>query len=134
MTKNFQDIRETIGRLERIQTRHIESFDAELMPDLESQTLEKKKEFDLLKESVNQWVSTGELGNDGDTEPMVHYFIEQIQILLNQNKMIEKKVRAHKEFLQESLKKLSRGKQVIGSYGSPSTALNRPRAIDLITN
>jgi hypothetical protein len=134
MKKIFQDIKEAFDKLEKIQLGHIDSFDRELMPDLECQTLERTKEFDLLKESVTQWINRDEPGNDADTESMVHYFIERIHILLNQNEALGKKVRMHKDHLQQSLKNLSRGKQMIGAYGSPSSVTNRPRAINITTH
>jgi hypothetical protein len=134
MKKKFQDIKDAFDKLEKIQLDHIDSFDRELMPDLECQTLERTKEFDLLKESVTQWINRDEPGNDANTESMVHYFIERIHILLNQNEALEKKVRVHKDHLQQSLKNLSRGKQAIGAYGSPSSVTNRPRAINITTH
>jgi hypothetical protein len=134
MKKNFQDIKESFDKLEKIHLSHIDSFDRELIPDLECQTLERKKEFDLLKENVTQWINRDEPGNDADTESMVHYFIERIHILLNQNETLGKKARMHKDQLQQSLKNLSRGKQVIGAYGSPSSVSNRPRAINITTH
>lgn len=133
MKNNFQDINEIFDKLERIQFGHIDSFDRELMPNLECQTLERKKELDLLKESVNQWVGRG-TDMDDDTEAAAYYFIERIQTLLKQNETLEKKVRMHKDHLQQSLKTLSRGKQVIGAYGSPSSVSNRPRAINITTH
>ena len=133
MKKNFQGIKETFDKLERIQFVHIDSFDRELMPDLERQTLERKKELDLLKETVDQWTSRDTDMND-DTEAAAYYFIERIQTLLKQNETLEKKVRMYKDHLQQSLKNLSRGKQVIGAYGSPSSVSNRPRAINITTH
>lgn len=133
MKKIFQDIKETFDKLEKIQFGHIDSFDRELMPDLERQTLERKKELDQLKENVDQWTS-GDNGMDDDTEATAYYFIERLQTLLNQNETLEKKVRMHKDHLQQILKNLSRGKQVIGAYGSPSSVSNRPRAINITTH
>jgi rubrerythrin len=133
MKKNFQDIKEAFDRLERTQTHHIASFDAELIPDLELQLIERKQEFNLLKENVDQWVGRDTDMND-DTKAAANYFTERIQTLLKQNETLKKKVRMHKDSLQQSLKNLSRGKQVIGAYGSPSSISNRPRAIDITTH
>lgn len=131
MNKDLQQIKDTLNRLDKIQISHIESFDMELMPDLELQLVERKKEFDKLNTVVSRFVKNGGLDNDTETQSMVYFFIECINTLLNQNKMLEKKVRAHRDYLQESMKRLSRGKLVIGSYGSPSSISNRPRAINL---
>ena len=49
MEKHFQGITEIFDKLERIQTHHIASFDTEPMPDLEHQTLEKKKRIESVK-------------------------------------------------------------------------------------
>ncbi|MCM2284563.1 MAG: hypothetical protein NDI81_07265 [Desulfobacula sp.] len=133
MKKIFQDVKEAFDRLERIQTHHIASFDAEPIPDLELQILERKKELDLLKENVDQWLGRDTDMND-DTKAAANYFTERIQTLLKQNETLEKKVRVYKDHLQKSLKNLSRGKQVIGAYGSPSSVSNRPRAINITTH
>ncbi|MDA8134460.1 MAG: hypothetical protein M0T82_07540 [Desulfobacteraceae bacterium] len=133
MEKIFQDITETFDRLERILFGHIDSFDRNLMPDLDRQLLERKKELDLLKENVGHWVGRDTDMND-DNKAATNYFTERIQTLLKQNKTLEKKVRMHKDHLQQSLKNLSRGKQVIGAYGSPSSVSNRPRAINITTH
>ena len=130
MKKEFQKIRDTLSRLDKIQTSHIESFDTDLMPDLERQLIERKEEFSKLKRSVSRFITNAELNSDTDTESII-VFIERINTLLGQNKVLEAKVKAHREGLRESMKKISRGKQVIGSYGSPFSVSNRPRAINL---
>ncbi len=129
MEKAFQEINETLNRLDEIQTSHIESFDTEIIPDLESQLIERNEEFNKLKKSVNGFIIDPDF--DNTTESIMAVFIERIGTLISQNKVLEAKVRAHRDGLKESMKRLSRGKQVINFYGSPSSVSNRPRAINL---
>lgn len=131
MEKEFRQIRDTLDSLDKIQMDHIESFDTDLMPNLECQLVERKKEFNKLEKNIRQFISNAGLDSNPDTESMILFFIERINKLLDQNKTLEKRVKAHRDTLQETMKKTSRGKQVIGSYGSPSSVSNRPRAISL---
>lgn len=131
MEKNFQRIRETLNRLGKIQTRHIESFDTEIMPDLERQVIERNTELSRLKKNVGKFITDAGLDHDANIESMISFFTDRIQTLADQNRVLKKKVATHKDRLQESMKKLSRGKQVIGSYGAPASVSNRPRAIHL---
>jgi DNA-directed RNA polymerase beta' subunit len=131
MENEFRQIRETLNRLDTIQMSHIESFDTTLMPDLEHQLSERTEAFDKLKKQVNRFIANTNNGNTADTESMTIGFIDRINTLIAQNKVLEKRVTDHRDGLQKSLKKISRGKKAIGSYGSPSSVSNRPRAINL---
>lgn len=131
MKKEFQQIRDTLDRLDKIHIRHIESFDADLMPDLQRQLIERKNEFDKLKTAVNKIITASGFENEAETESMISFFIERINTLLGQNKMLKKKVKVHRDGFQESMKNMSRGKQAIGAYRSPSSVSNKPRAINL---
>ncbi len=130
MENEFRQIRDTLNRLDTIQMSHIESFDTTLMPDLEHQLAERTQAFDKLKKQVNRFIAKTGNGNT-TTESMTIGFIDRINTLIAQNKVLEKRVTEHRDGLQESLKKISRGKKAIGSYGSPSSVSNRPRAINL---
>ena len=132
MENQFRQIRDTLNQLDTIQMSHIKSFDTTLMPDLEHQLAERTEVFGKLKKQVNRFIAkTGNDDNTTDTESMIIGFTERINTLIAQNKVLEKRVKEHRNGLQESLKKISRGKKAIGSYGSPSSVSNRPRAINL---
>ncbi len=129
MEKQFQQIKEALSRLDDIQATHIDSFDTDLLPDLEFQLDERNTEFSRLMKMISQFIAKIELDAGEGTDSMVIFLMEGINTLLVQNKILKKRVTAHRDSLQESMKNLSRGKQVIGSYGSPSS--NGPRAINL---
>nr|NJM03598.1 hypothetical protein [Desulfobacula sp.] len=134
MKRDFHSIKEAFRRLEKIHSRHLGSFDVEAMPDLGRQNLERKKEFDQFKEDMRQWLTINAPGMDTETQSMVQYMIDRIHRLLEQNKIMEKRVRRYKEDLQKKMKALSKGKQAISAYGSPPSILNRPRAINITTH
>ncbi len=131
MLNEFQHINNTLKKLDKMQASHIKSFDTELMPDLELQLIERNEGFNKLKQSVKKFIDDAGLDNNADKESMAAVFIGHISTLISQNKVLEAKVRVHRDGLKASMKKILRGKQVIDSYGSPSSVLNRPRAINL---
>ncbi len=130
MKKGFHHINATLIRLEKIQANHIESFNTEILPDLEHQMIERNEAFRILKKDVGKFLKDTGPGKEADTESMMYIFIERINTLITQNKALEKKVIAHRNGLRESMKRMSIGKKIIGSYGSPSSVSNRPRAIN----
>jgi len=131
MNKKFQQIRKTLNLLDKMQADHIDSFDTQLMPNLELQSEERKKTFNCLNQEFKLFLKNTEQFDDADTKTMVSFFIQRIEMLMNQNRLLEKKVREYRDNLKEHMKSISKGKKAIGSYGSPSSISNRPRAISL---
>ncbi len=133
MNKEAQIIADNLNQLIKLQAGHIESFEKKLMPDLETQLAKRKKEFDKLKTTISRFIAQNEIVKDADTESMIIFFIDRINILMSQNKMLTRKVKIHKNGLRKSLTKISKGKKVMNSYGKLSPILNKPRAIN-VTN
>jgi hypothetical protein len=131
MDNAYQQVKKLLHCMEEMQAHHIHTFDTQVMPDLENQMMQRKHLFDQLGNAVNRFLRQPELENDMDTDGMTRYFNDQMDRLLHQNNILAQKVNTHKNQLQESLKNISRGKHAIRSYGSPSSMINRPRAINL---
>lgn len=131
MHKDFIHITSILDKIDQMQASHIQSFETELMPDLASQIVQRKTEFDKLKKSFALFISNTQLVHAEDKKPIITDFIDRINIILVQNEVLEERTKAYKYSLQESIKEILKGRKAIGLYGSPSSFSNRPRAIDL---
>ncbi|MBU1196508.1 MAG: hypothetical protein KKE62_11620 [Proteobacteria bacterium] len=131
MHKDINHITGILDTINQMQTAHIQSFETELMPDLASQLTQRKIQFDELKISFDLFISSILPHHTDNKEFIVAEFLERINVLLEQNKTLEKKIKNYKYGLQESIKEISRGRKAIGFYGSPSSSINKPRAINL---
>ncbi len=131
MDNAYQQIKNLLARLEQMQDEHIIAFDTQVMPDLENQQRLRKNLFNQLAAAVNCFMSDPEPDLDMEPDDMTRNLEEQMRRLLHQNHILARKVTAHKNQIQQSLKNLSKGKHAIQSYGSPSSMTKRPRAINL---
>jgi len=133
MNDKYDRVNDAISRFEEIQARQVEDFDKMLMPDLETQTLEREQGFEQFKQEVAGFI---ELVGQEDTpagikKSMILSLKDRIRKLLTQNEALTIKVKSHKEHLRQSMKGLAKGKKAIGAYESPAFISNRPRAINL---
>jgi hypothetical protein len=130
MEHKFDRVNAAISQLEEIQARQVESFDQLLMPDLETQTLEREQGFERVKQEVAGFIDLAGIEDTPDrAESMIRHLSDRISILLSQNETLTRKVNLHRDRLQDSMKGLVKGKKAIGAYGSPASVSNRPRAI-----
>jgi len=133
MEKEFKKIQETINRLYDLQTDHLEAFKKKPVPDLEKQSAERSNEVAKLMKSVNGFVKMAENKSGTTTESMLLSLNGKISTLLDQNKALETKVHEFRNGIKKSMKQISKGKQVIGSYRSSTAVSNNPRVIS-VTN
>lgn len=139
MGNELSQITELINNLEDIHMDHISSFNMELMPDLEKQSIERSKIVDKLGEKIHYLINNINFKHISDDEPLdsdtdyeaILLFKKRIFTLLEQNRALEKKVRAHKDSIQKSMKKVSKGRQAINSYGSSTSVKNRAQVMNL---
>jgi hypothetical protein len=130
MTIEYKKISQIIDDLDTVQEKHIDSFDCELLPDIETQCIERNLAIgDLVKKIAAFSNSISEHQTEDGQEGVIS-LIKRISTLLKQNKTLENKVRIHKDGIEQSLKRLSTGKKIIKLYGSPPSVLNRPRVIN----
>lgn len=129
MNQEFNGITSAVNRLERIQNEHIESFQTQVLPDLEAQTAERKKAFDSLIRSLDMFFTRS--GQDEQTAVLMRSLTERIQGLQNQNRILKEKVETYREDLKARMKHLAKARKGINAYRPPSSFSNRPRAISL---
>jgi hypothetical protein len=133
MENKFKHIEETLNRLHDLQASHLEDFNKKELPDLEKQSAERSHEVEKLMKSINGIVSIIEDTNGAASKSMVYFLNNKISTLLEQNKALEKKVQDFKDNMKKNMKKISKGKQAIGSYRSTAAVLNNPKVLS-ITN
>jgi chaperonin cofactor prefoldin len=134
MEKEFNKIKTVIDQLSDLQLNHIESFDQQgVLPDLETQSSERETGFDNLKKKINAFNKMAQNNNSTQAQPMLVFINNRITTLLDQNKILEAKVKQYKDNIKSAMKKISKGKHVIGSYGSSANIAGNPRVIS-ITN
>ena len=133
MEKEFKKIQETINRLYDLQKDHLEALKKKPIPDLEKQSAERSNEVAKLMKSVNEFVKMAENESGTTTESMLLSLNSRISTLLDQNKALETKVHDFRNGIKKSMKQISKGKQVIGSYRSSMAVSNNPRVIS-VTN
>ena len=130
MNLEFCEVENALNRLENLQDEHIDSFQTQLLPDLESQTAKRREAFDHLACCLEKFFSQLP-EEDEQTVSMIQTFTKQITRLQHQNLILKEKVELHKEDLQARMRQITKGRKAIGSYRPPSSFLNRPRAISL---
>lgn len=136
MKKKYTHIKENIERIKLLQESHIGSFQTELLPDLDQQQTERKKAFEYLHNTMKSFMEEAEkydMTADDEKQLMVQEIINDIKILMDQNKVLKCNVLAYKNDLQNHMKKVSDGRKKIGGYRMPASFANRPRAIN-VTN
>jgi len=132
MEENFQIIKEKLNRISELQESHLEAFDKNLMPDLEKQCIERNNEFMVLKKMIDAFISsTGKKGDAASSE-IFESFFPQLEILIGQSRELEKKVIFHRNTIQNSIRGVSRGKKVLGSYGASARISKGPRVLSTL--
>ncbi len=133
MEKKFTKVEETLNRLDDLHRTHMESFDREVLPDLEKQSAERAVEVDRLMKRVGGLIKLAQTQTMTSTESMMLTINDRVTILLEQNKALRTKVQASRDGIEDNLKQISKGKKVISSYRSSAAVSNNPRVLS-ITN
>ncbi len=133
MEKKLKKVEETLNRLDDLHRTHMESFDKEVLPDLEKQSAERAIEVDRLMKRVGGLVKLAQTQTRATTESMMLSLNDRVTILLEQNKALRTKVKASRGQIENNLKQISKGKKVISSYRSSAAVSNNPRVLS-ITN
>lgn len=133
MEKNLKKVEETLNRLEDLHRTHMESFDRDILPDLEKQSAERAVEVDRLMKRVGGLAKLAQTQTRATTESMMLTLNERVTILLEQNMVLRTKVKASRGRIENTLKQISKGKKAIGAYRSSVVVLNNPRVLS-ITN
>ena len=130
MTIEYKLIQNLIEELDRIHQKHIDSFDRELLPDLEQHCKERNEAIERLVTEMNRFVhAIGSLPDAETSDEGVISLMKGISTLLEQNRVLAEKVKSHKDDIERSMKRISSEKKVLHAYGSPSYLSNRPRVI-----
>ena len=123
MKTSSKKIKETLVRLDELQASHIDAFSTQTIPNLEEQMAQRKKGFSDLKKYIETFLSETNIKEMQDVK-------EQILSLMYQNQTLTSKVQGHKRGLENSMKKITKGRQAIHAYGSVPSQANQPKVIN----
>ncbi len=130
----YHRVIQIMDEIQILQENHIQSFDTQLLPDMEKHCQERQQSFDrFFMESSVLIAHLETLQDQKMAKEIVEHVNNRIAGLLAQNDILSKKTMEHRTRIQESLNHLSRGKAAMNSYGTPAYIKNRPRAI-YVTN
>jgi predicted nucleic acid-binding Zn-ribbon protein len=133
MEKKLQKIEETLNRLDNLHKTHMASFNREVLPDLEKQSVERAIEVKRLMKRISGLVQLAQTQTSATSESMMLSLNDRVTTLLEQNKALRTKVTASRDRIKNNLKQISKGKKVISSYRSSAAVSNNPRVLS-ITN
>jgi uncharacterized coiled-coil protein SlyX len=129
MDRETHHITRVIDDLDHLQARQIAAFDHDLLPDLEQHCRERRLAMERLEAKINALTEAVQHQQTEETDAGILFLMTRISDLLNQNRILAKKVKVHKDGIERSMKTLAAGKKIIHSYGSPAMTSNQPRVI-----
>lgn len=134
MVNEFKKIEQAIKAYQRLQAEQIESFETgEDLPDLALQSREREALTARLMRRINFFVKMVNKQAPPNSEVMVIQIHNGLADILEQNRVLEDKVRQLRGQLQKSMAQLSKGRQVMGQYRSSVVRPKSPKVIS-ITN
>ena len=133
MEKTLEKIWKSLKRMHEMHHRHLASFEVEGLPDLESQSRERDIELGELLHNLTRMIRMAETNPEPRTETMLMSINDQLTLLLEENRVLENRVRDFRDQMKKTMSRISAGKKVIGSYRSPARIVNAPRVIS-VTN
>jgi hypothetical protein len=128
METMLKQIKKALHKLDELQANHIESFDAQILPDLEQQMMERQAGFEELKKTVALFSREADPVDILDDKAVIQNIREHIRLLMNQNKTLKSLIETHKNGLETSMKNIAKGRQTIHAYGSLASQKN-PKVI-----
>jgi hypothetical protein len=128
METMLKQIEKVLYELDELQANHIESFETQILPDLEKQIMERQAGFEELKKTVTLFSRKTEPVDVMDDEPVIQNVKEHIRLLMNQNKTLKSLIETHKNGLETSMKNIAKGRRTIHAYGSLTSQRN-PKVI-----
>lgn len=127
----YQNINRVLDRLDTLHDEHIRSFDESLMPDLETQSLEREEAIASLGATINTLLENTVSPVSDEAGENLAAIREKVRRILRLNRILSGRVKEHKQGIENSIRKISTGRKVLRSYGSPSMVLNRPKVISV---
>jgi septation ring formation regulator EzrA len=126
----FSKIKHALNNLDDLQAAHMASFETELMPDIEKQMTERKQGFAELQNAINTVDLDLQTRTQLSGDPQIAEIIEHLQALMHQNKTLTERVQHHKDGLENSMRRIGKGRKVIHAYGAPVSHRNRSKVIN----
>ncbi len=126
----FEQIKTALDKLDELQQSHIDVFATQILPDLEEQIAQRKAGFSDLKKRLALFLMESEAMETKENIPLLQEVTNRIVLLMNQNKMLKSQVETHKIGLENSIKKVTKGKQMMTAYGSSESQRDQSKVIN----
>ncbi|MBU0970069.1 MAG: hypothetical protein KKC20_05445 [Proteobacteria bacterium] len=130
MEMAFKQVKTALDRLDELQESHIDGFKTQIIPDIEEQIIQRKEMFTDLKERLTLFLMESETMDTEENIPLLQEVKNHILLLMNQNKMLKSQVETLKIGLENSIKKVTKGKQIMTAYGSSESQRNQSKVIN----
>ncbi|MDA3788850.1 MAG: hypothetical protein PF503_10205 [Desulfobacula sp.] len=127
----FNQVKEALVKLDELQASHITAFETQILPDLDKQIAQRKEGFSDLKKYLEAFLQEPEIMDMVKKEQLIQNIKDHILLLMYQNTTLALKVETHKCGLENSMKKITRGRRVIQAYGSPPSKRHQSKVINL---
>jgi hypothetical protein len=134
MINEFKKIEQAIDTYRALQAEQIDSFEiGQELPDLALQSREREELTAKLMRKINFFTKMVNKQKPPNSEVMLIQIHESLNHILEQNRVLEAKVRQLRDHIGKSMSQVSRGKQMIGRYRSSVVMSKAPKVIS-ITN
>lgn len=130
METAFKQVKTILDQLDKMHSIHIDDFDQHVLPDIERQMAEREKGFVELKKTIDRFLPELQAVDDLDETHAIDDILQHMKILIHQNQTLISRVQHHKDGLETSMKRNTRGRQAIHAYGSSSSRLNQPKVLN----
>lgn len=130
MEMAFKQIKTALDRLDELQQSHIDVFSTQILPDLEEQIAQRKTGFSDLEKRLALFLMESETMKTEENIPLLQEVKNRIVLLMNQNKTLKSQVETHKIQLENSIKKITKGKRIMTAYGSSESQRNQSKVIN----
>lgn len=128
----LKQVKKALHNLDELQADHINSFESQVLPDLEKQIIERQAGFYELKKNMALFLQKTATVDVMEDTSMVQDIKEYLRLLMYQNKTLTSLVETHKNELETSMKHIVKGRRTIHAYGgSLVSKSNRPKVISL---
>ena len=114
MKSRVQLFKKQLEALSQMQKDHLAAFEADLLPDLEQQSVERKKAFDKFKIAFQQFtedIYKHDLETSPEIRIMVERCLDDVNALIDQNRMLKIRVTEFRNGLKESMINITTGKK-----------------------
>lgn len=133
MTAETQKINDCIKDYEALQARHLHTMVSDDFPDVEQMSSERKEVFDILKASLETYIS-GPISNQSSEKDKLRTLSEyqdKVSDIMILDEKLAVEIKKHKARLKDQLNNMKKGKMAINGYKNIHNSDQRPRVLSM---